>query len=201
MYGYADESETFGKAGLTQAQQQKYSVLHRLYDRILDLGKRYDLELLITDDTCGPGRLWEDTGNWVITNYKPPERSAKIVFASKAVNALSDLAFEGLICRESTRAFLFHFASKNSRAALRLMMMPWVAQEVHVDERLKLYFETEGLVPYRSETGNIDYRERESGKIVEFFADYLKRLRKVLPEEAAEILEKLEFKNELGIEL
>ena len=202
MYGYADGSGMFGEAGLTPAQEQKFSVLHRLYDGISDIGERYGLDLSITDDTCGPAQMWEKTGNWSVFYYEPPERSAKIVFASKAVNALSDLAFEGLICRESTRAFLFHFASKKSRAALAgFTKMPWVAQELFVDERLKFYFETEGLVPYRSETGNIDYRERADVRTetLGFYNDYLKGLGKVLPGEAAEILGNLEFGNQLQI--
>ncbi len=175
----------------------KYEVFNRIFPDVTGTAERYDMDLFVTDEAGSyPGGLYEKSGNWAVGSFTPHGRRAKVIISDKAVNALTDLAFEGLVYHEVTRMLLFTEATRNSRVALRRMeSMPRTKQDARVYFSVDRFFKTQGLVPFKVETGNIDYKE---GKMdIGYWQEYLVALRDVLPENAAKILEGLEFKNEL----
>lgn len=187
----------FRDENLTGPAKEKYEVLNHLFEYVSGVLEKHGLDFYLTDEAGSyPGGLYKETGDWAVGAYTPHGRSAKVIISDKAIEALSDLAFEGLLLQASTRMLLFNEATRNSRVALRKMeKMPRPRQDARVYTQVDRFFKTEGLIPFKVEAGNIDWRE--GNRDIEYWKEYLDALRNVLPEDAGKILEGLEFKNEL----
>ncbi len=182
--------------------RRKYDILKGIVKNdALELAKHYGLGLDIRLENDGEKeRLYEKHGRWAFGVIDLQANLAKIMFSSKSVRALSDLAFEGLAYHEISETFLTRFAAQKLPMFLIMQEtgeLPYSTREFFVDSLAHMFFKTKGLVPFRVETANIDYKRGYLD--LKFFSDYLSGLSHFLPEAAEEIKEKVDFRDKIHL--
>ncbi|MEK6949357.1 MAG: hypothetical protein AABX34_03990 [Nanoarchaeota archaeon] len=139
--------------------------------------------------------MYETHGIWIVGVEQG--REIKVAIANRAVRDLSDLAFEGLVYHSTSEALLRKWILEQypQLSIDSINAMPASMEEPLADVFHDRYFGARGLVEYRVETANIDYRD--GGCDPQIFQEYLSGLEKHIPLLARQIWQGIDFRDQI----
>lgn len=185
---------------LDPVRKRRYEILQEIVDNhVLSLADHYNLEIAIMFENQDENEpIYEKHKRWGMGVLKLEKNYAEITISDKAARDLSDVAFEAMVYHEIAEMFMLRLAAERFPLLVLAEIngeIPYSQKEAAVDLMARNFFKTKGLVPFRVEAANIDYREGHLN--IEYFQEYLSELGKLLPQIAEEIRQKLDFKDKL----
>ncbi len=157
--------------------QRKYSIINDSTRVIVPVSERYRIQVEVhPEDRDSKKGIYNTHGIWAMGEIDLNRWIAKIRISYKAMTSLSDKAFRGLFYHEAVElgANLASDLEPESGLINVIQGRPYSSVEAFVDMLVHNTWNKQVVIPFRTETSNIGYRDGKLSPV--FIKGYLEQL-------------------------